>query len=175
MTRLGPLVAAVAVGALTVGCGSDDEVSQPGDRNPVEPPAFVGDVRDAVAAVEAELGSGQEFFEVTANAQFTNVFVALEDATVVVPYLYVDGELQPPAPEQTGAEGNTFRAEDIRFEDELLLSGVSAELPDTSVDALSVYGDGVGAIYVLGASSEVGGLLDIVVGPTGAILSVDPL
>ncbi len=175
MTRLGSVLAALTVGVLAVACGSDGDVSEPGERDPIEPPGFVADVRDAVAAVEAELGSGQEFFEVTANEQFTNVFVAIDGGTVAVPYLYVDGELQPPAPERAGAEGNTFRAEDIRFDDELLLAGVSAELPETSVDALSVYGDGVGAIYVLGASSEVGGQLDIVVGPTGAILSVDPL
>ena len=52
---------------------------------------------------------------------------------------------------------------------------MSADLPELSVDAISVYGDGVGATYVLAATSEVGGFLDIVVGPQGQVFSVDPI
>lgn len=171
------VVSVVSV-ALLAACGGSDgdgDDSGPTERVPVEAPDFVLAVSDAIEAVEAELGEGQEYFEVTANSQFANVFVAAEDATVAVPYLFVDGELQPPAPAQSGAAGNTFTAADVDFEPDLVLSGVSADLPNTSIDALSVYGDGVGAIYVLGATSEVGGQLDIVVSSTGAIISVDPI
>lgn len=173
-----PVVALVSAVAIAVAaCGSDAESDDvvPGVRDPVEPPAFVGDVREAMAAIEAELGDDTEYFEVTANAQFTNVFVAIEDATAAIPYLYVDGELQPPAPVEQGAAGNTFRSDDVVFEDDMVLSGVANDLPETAIEAISVYGDGVGAIYVLGATSSVGGQLDIVVGPTGAIIAVDPL
>lgn len=161
-----------------VACGGDDDGSvdsSTGERSPVEPPAFVADIGDAIAAVEAELGVGQSFFEVTANDQFTNVFVAVDDGTTAVPYLFVDGELQPPAPAQPGAEGRTFAAGDVGFDPTMILSGVAADLPETSVDALSVYGDGVGAVYVLGVTSSAGGELDIVVTSDGVIVSVDPL
>ena len=87
----------------------------------------------------------------------------------------VDGELEPPAPKQTGAEGRTFGRDDVDFDPELVTTNVSADLPELSIDAISVYGDGVGATYVLAATSEVGGFLDIVVGPQGQVFSVDPI
>lgn len=150
------------------GGGSDDAPD-------VSAPAYVLDVRTAVDAVESELGGPQEFFEVTSNAQFTNVFVAVDDGAAAVPYAYVDGELQPPAPQQGGASGETFVADDIDFVEDRILSGVTADLPESDIDAISVYGDGSGATYVLAASSSAGGFLDIVVGADGTIFSVDPV
>ena len=161
--------------ALASGCtGSDDDGATDVDSS-VDAPDFVTDVRAAIAAVEEELGEGQEFFEVTSNEQFVNVFVAVDDGTAAVPYLFVDGELEAPAPRRDGAEGFTFTADDVLFDAGAVLSGVDEELPTTSIDALSVYGDGVGAIYVLAGSSEVGGFLDIQVSPAGDIISVDPV
>ena len=176
--------AAVTVAALlasVAACSNDDapgpDAAPEGStaREPVDAPDFVLAVYDAIAALESQLGEEQEFFEVTANAQFTNVFVATDEGTVAVPYLYVDGELQPPAPGQEGASGDTFTAADVDFEPNMILSGVAADLPDTTIDALSVYGDGVGTVYVLGATSKVGGQLDIRVTASGAIVSVDPI
>jgi hypothetical protein len=137
---------------------------------------FVGDIRSAVAAVEAEMGEGQDFFEVTATPQLTNVFVAIEDATAAVPYLFVDGELQPPAPTLTGAAGFTFTADAIDFDEDSILDAVAAELPDASIESLSVEGGDDGTVrYVVSVRSEVGGLLDVTVGPDGAVLAVDAL
>jgi len=178
------VVIGVALIMAVGGCGGSDSSSD--DTPPTiddaravetlaEPPAFVYDVRTAIDAVEAELGSGQQFFEVTANAQFTNVFVAVDDATAAVAYVYVDGALEPPTPKQTGAEGRTFGRDDVDFDPELVVAGVSSDLPELSVDAISVYGDGVGATYVLAATSQAGGFLDIVVGPQGQVFSVDPI
>ena len=141
-------------------------------------PDFVMNVFDAIDAVEDELaqpvGGDVQYFEITSNAQFTNVFVAVDDATAAVAYVYVDGMLQDPAPKQP-AEGRTFGRSDVQFDPNLVLSNVSAELPDSTVDAISVYGTGAGAAYVLAASSSVGGFLDIEVGPTGQIFAVDPV
>jgi hypothetical protein len=142
---------------------------------PVEAPAFVEDVLAAATAVEAELSGPQQYFEITSNAQFTNVFVAVDDATAAVAYAYIDGELQPPAPKQEGASGNTFVLADIAFDPKLVAGGVAVELPESEVDALSVYGDGVAATYVLAVTSPSGGFLDIIVGPDGQVFSVDPV
>lgn len=169
-----------------VACGGSDgakpanapDSAVPPASTPVEvgeTPAFVTDVVAAIDAVEAQVGAGQEFFEVTANDQFTNVFLAVDDGTAAVAYAFVDGELQPPAPKQTGAEGNTFVRDDVDFDPEAITAGVRTELPDSVVDAISVYGDGVGATYVVAVTSPSGGFLDVVVGPDGQVFSVDPL
>jgi hypothetical protein len=166
----------VVVVAAVAACGSGDDDGTSGTAPPATgPAAFVVDVLAAIEAVETELGGPQEFFEITASAQLTNVFVAVDGATAAVPYLYVDGELEVPGPVQEGATGSTFTAEDVDFDPAAITSGVAAELPETSIDALSVYGDGTGAVYVLAATSEAGGLLDIVVTGDGAVVSVDPL
>ena len=151
-------------------CGGDGDTD-----DGVEPPSFVLDVEAAIEAVETELGGPQEFFEVTANPQFTNIFVAVDDGTAAVGYLYADGELQPPSPKQTGATGRTFTAADVDFEPGQVLTGVTTDLPNATVDAISVYGDGIAAVYVLGVTSERGGALDIEVGPNGDVRSVDPV
>lgn len=179
----------VVVAALVACSGSDDaaqstvppEPDESSEADVVRTPApdvpapqFVRDVRIAIDAVEDELGGPQEFFEVTSNSQFTNVFVAVDDATAALPYVYIDGELQPSGPKKTGAAGATFTSADVEFVDDRILSTVTADLPESGIDAISVYGDGFGAVYVLGATSRAGGVLDIVVGPDGTIFSVDP-
>ena len=160
--------------AVLIGCSSGTPATD-GPTGSDEVPALIADVGAAIAAVDDELGGPQEYFEVTSNGRFVNVFVAIDDATVAVPYVYLAGELQPPGPAQEGAEGRTFEASDLDFDPTRILSRVSSELPSTSIEAISVYGDGIGATYVLAGRSEVGGLLDIVVGPEGQILSVDPI
>ena len=98
LRRVGVLVGLLLLAA----CGGDGEGSANDTRASVsEAPAsgdlgWAGDVYLAVEAVEDELGEGQEYFEVTATAQVTNVFVAVDDATAAIPYAYVDGELADP-------------------------------------------------------------------------------
>lgn len=179
---MGILVSGLLV-VVSTGCGSDSgsSVGTAGTDDsalevPPDAPPVVAGVFPAVEAVEAELGEGQEFFEVTSTAAgFVNVFVATDDGTAAVPYLYLDGELQPPAPAQQGASGNTFVVDDIAFDPDTVLDRLGEELPNTTVESFSVYGDGFGAVYVIAGRSEAGGLLDIVVTSDGAIVSVDPI
>jgi hypothetical protein len=162
------MVVALLVAATVVGCGGDDD--QTVDDS------FVADIRPAIEAVEAELGAGQQYFEVTANELVTNLFVAVDDATAAVPYVFLDGELQPPAPTLTGASGFTFSADAVDFDDETILDAVSDELPESTIEAFSIEGGADGAVrYVVSTRSPEGGRLDVTVARDGTVVAVDPL
>lgn len=166
--------AAVAAGLLTLvgaSCGGGD-----GASDPVVDDSFVSDIRPALEAIEAELGAGQVFFEITASQQVTNLFVAVDDATAAVPYVFIDGELQSPAPKLTGASGFTFSADAVDFDEGVILDAVSDELPDSTIEALSIEGGDSGAVrYVVATLSPEGGRLDVTVASDGAVLEVDPV
>jgi hypothetical protein len=162
------VVTALLIAATAVGCGGDDDTGATD--------ALVADIRPAIEAVEAELGEGQQFFEVTANELVTNLFVAVDDATAAVPYVFLDGELQPPAPKLTGASGFTFDADAVDFDEETILDAVSEELPESTIEAFSIEGGAGGVVrYVVSTRSPEGGLLDVTVAPDGTVLEVDPL
>lgn len=149
-----------------VGCGGSG----------VDDAGFLGDVGEAVAAVESERGGPQEYFEVTANRQLTNVFVAVDGGTAAVPYVYLDGELQAPGPLLEGASGHTFFADDIAFDPDVIFGSVEAELPDATIDAFSIEGGEIGSVrYVISVRSAQGGGLDVTVAPDGTVLAVDPV
>lgn len=160
----------LTVTALVVGvgaCAGDDSDSDGG---------FVRGIEAAIDAVEADRGTGQQYFEVTANQQLTNVFVAVDEATAAVPYVYLDGELQPPAPQLDGASGFTFTADAVDFDADAILSQVAAEVPDATVESLSVEGGEGGTVrFVVAVRSPAGGELDVTVAPDGAVLAVDPV
>ena len=159
-----PVLVVAALAVVACGGESDDDV-----------PSLGADVLAAVAAVEAERGEGQEYFEVTAATLVTNVFVAVDDATAVVPYAFVDGELLPAEPRVDGAGGFTFTAEAIDLDPDAVLSELTAELPEATIEALSVEGGDGGVVrYLALVRSDAGGLLDVTLGPDGTVLAVDP-
>ncbi len=169
MTRRSLLLAASLVVVAACSGGSDEATS--GGRG-----SFVSDIAAAAAAVDAALGGPQEFFEITATPQLTNVFVAIDGGTAAVPYIYLDGELQAPAPRIDGAAGQTFKADAIDFDEATVLDGVENDLPNATIDAFSVEGGPGGFVrFVVSARSEQGGVLDIVVAPSGAVIEVNLL
>lgn len=155
---------------VAAGCSGSDGGGGPGSGATTN--ILVGDIRIAAAAVEAELGGPQEFFEITATPQLTNVFVAVDNATAAVPYVFFDGELQAPAPRLEGT-GQTFTLEGITFDEQTILERVVDELPTATLDALTVEGGPGGLVrYVVSARSAQGGALDIVLAPSGAVVEV---
>jgi|TARA_B110000240_G_scaffold168120_1_gene190346 hypothetical protein len=169
VTRRSLLLAASLVVVAACSGGSDEATS--GGRD-----SFVSDIAAAAAAVDAALGGPQEFFEITATPQLTNVFVAIDGGTAAVPYIYLDGELQAPAPRIDGAAGQTFKADAIDFDEATVLDGVENDLPNATIDAFSVEGGPGGFVrFVVSARSEQGGVLDIVVAPSGAVIEVNLL
>lgn len=163
----------LALAVLVAACGGGDG-SGGGDSD------WVGDVEAAIRAVDDELGGEQEYFEVTATPQLTNVFVAVDDGTAAVPYVFVDGQLEEPAPVLEGASGFTFTGDDVDIDEATVLSEVRSQVEEATIVALSVEGgstdDGGSAVrYVVSARSGRGGFLDVTVAGDGRVLAVDPL
>ena len=81
-------------------------------------------IEPAIAALEAQLGLPQQYFEINATAHLVNLFVALNDGTLVQNWLYFDGELtsKPAQP----AQGHTFSADTVTFDPDTVLAPDSA-------------------------------------------------
>jgi len=187
--RLMVLVSLVAVAAGLVGCSDDDDgvvPSSPADTTvallPTECPAAgdqplaVDQIAPAIAAVEAELGGPQEYFEVNAADVVVNLFVAgtaADGSSTVTPYAFSRGELtaQPASP----ADGNRFAADAVRIDPQRVLSCLVEQLPSSVLTAFVVEGGPNGMVrYSVVVASEQGGQLVVEVSGSGQVLSVDP-
>ena len=147
-----------------------------GDGDPAPPVALplVAEIEPAITAVEAELGAPQQYFEINATPQLVNLIVATDGAAKATTYLYLDGELQPPAPPQD-AQGATFAAEAVDFDPDTVFATLAAELDQPAVSSFVVVGGPGGAVqYSAFVASEAGGVLHVILGPDGAVLGVDP-
>ena len=128
----------------------------------------------AIAALEAQLGTPQEYFEINATARLINLFVALNNGAVAQPWLYLEGTLS--STEGVPADGGTFPSSAADFDPEVILSTVLTELPGISIESFYIHGDGQGNIlYGVLAISDKGGGLDVVLGADGSVKSVDPV
>ena len=153
---------------MLVGCGGD------GDDPPGGLP-IVAEIAPAIAAVEAELGGPQDYFEINATTQLVNLFVATDDRSTATAYVYLGGELQPPAPPQDVASGGTFIAEALDLDPDVILTGIAEELDDPDVTQFVIVGGPGGAVqYSAFVVSSEGGILDVLLGADGAVLGVTP-
>ena len=128
----------------------------------------------AIAALQAQLGGPQAYFEINATARLVNMFVALNNGAVAQPWLYLDGKLTSTAGQ--AASGGTFVASAMDFDPDVILSTLLTELPGVSIDSFYIHGDGQGnVLYGVLATSVKGGGLDVVLGADGSVKSVDPV
>ena len=131
-------------------------------------------IREAVTALETQLGGPQDYFEINATSSVVNLFVALNNGAIAQPWVYLDGELS--STEGQPADGNTFRADALTFDSDTLLTKVAEQLPKAALDAVEILGGPNGAVqYTVIVTSTNGGQLLVVVGPDGAVISVDPV
>ena len=100
------------------------------------------------------------------------MFVATDGGATATAYVYLDGELQPPAPPRDVAGGETFRADALDFDPDVIFTGIADELDDPTVTQFVVVGGPGGAVqYSAFVASSAGGVLDVLLGPDGAVLS----
>jgi hypothetical protein len=173
---------AVVVGITLLGACSDDPVASSDTvvvSTTVALPAadelpLLDEIGPAVAALEAQLGGPQDYFEINATARLVNLFVALNNGAVAQPWLYLEGTLT--SAEGQAAGGGTFVAASMDFDPDVILSQVLTELPGISIESFYVHGDGEGnVLYGVLATSDKGGGLDVVLGADGSVKSVDPV
>lgn len=179
MRRL--LVGALGALLLTAGCSGDD--STPDDTiapttTPGSAPTPVADelaldlVAPAVAALEAQLGGPQRYFEINVQGAVVNLFVAVDDATAAQPWAYIDGALSSVAAQP--AQGQTFPASSVQFDPDTLLDQVTSELPEAVARALEIVGGPDDAVqYTAVMISSGGSQILVQLAPDGTVLGVD--
>ncbi len=157
-----PLVVSLLVGLGVFGaCGGDEPAPAP----------VVGLIDAAVAEVEAHYGAPQEYFEISATLDQVSVIVAVADGTAAEQgYLGADGGFT--APEPVGpASGATFRAEAVTFDPDRIFDGLRDELDDPVIVDFAIQGGAGGTvIYDVSVASEAGGVLLVLLSPSGEIL-----
>lgn len=177
-------VSSAVVAALALLGACSDDPASPSDSVAVSTGAaaipsadelpLLDQIAPAVAALEAQLGGPQQYFEINATARLVNLFVALNNGAVAQPWLYLEGTLT--STEGQAASGGTFGSSAVDFDPDLILSTVLTELPGISVESFYIHGDGLGnVLYGVLATSDKGGGLDVVLGTDGSVKSVDPV
>src|SRR3954469_4421804 len=136
-SRLARFAALVAcAGAVMSACSSSDATS-PSTNAPTttaapipagQAPVLLEQIRPAVAALEAQLGGPQRYFEINATPTLVNLFVASADQTQAIAYVYQAKALQPPADAQP-ASGPTFTAGEMTFDETKVMALTVAQLP----------------------------------------------
>ncbi len=140
-----------------------------------EAPVLLEQIRPAVAALEAQLGGPQQYFEINATPTLVNLFVATDNGTQAVSYVYEAKVLQPPAEAQQ-ASGPTFTAAEMTFDEARVMALTVAQLPTSTFLRFAVTGAASGGVsYKIVTQSELGTEFNVLVGPTGNVVGTDQL
>ena len=175
--------AARVVGALVVvsaaaGCSSDGPVTTTttvslatADCAASPPKLRVDLIEQAIASVEAQLGGTQQYFEINATDLLVNLFVAVDDATMVKPFVFLQGELN--STDSEPANGPTFTASSVDIDPQTITSCIAEQLPDSTLVRFQMFVGATGSItYSVTVESSRGGQLGVTVDGRGHILSV---
>lgn len=157
--------------ASVVGSGTASGAS--GTAPAADEPPRVDLIAPAVAALEAQLGGPQDYFEINATSKLVNLIIALNGGTLAQTWLYLDGQLtsRPAEP----AQGHTFAASALNFDPSTILAQVRRDLPNSSIDLFFVQGAADGSVRSTAVvTSSEGGQLQVILDPTGKVLEVDP-
>ena len=170
-------IVAVTVCLALGGC-SDDDASTDATASTVAISdaalPIVEQIDDAIAALEAEVGAPQEYFEINATPLLVNLFVAAELGTAVQAWVYLDGALT--SEESQPAQGGTFRRANLDFDSATIFLHVQSELPGAAVESFYILGNGEGAVqYGALLTTEQGGAIDVQLSSDGQIISSEPL
>lgn len=187
MTRWAGWFAGVLI-VVACGCSDDSPTTDPAattalpaaiDTAPTEcapatPELKVDQITDAIAAVEAERGGPQQYFEINATSLLVNLFVADTAAGNAVPYVYVGGALTHE--DGTPAQGGTFGAADLALDAQRVTSCVRDQLPDSTLAQFVVNGNGQGDVQLtVITTSAQGGQLVVTVTGDGLVLGADAI
>ncbi len=154
--------AVAAAGLLAVAaCGGDD----------ASPGPLVDQIDEAISAVEQHYGAPQQYFEVSANLEEVNVIVAVDGATAAEQGAFsADAGLTVPEPVGP-ANGSTFLSEAVTFDPDVIFDQLRDELDDPVIVDFAIRGTAGGSvIYDATVASDSGGVLLVLLGPTGQIL-----
>jgi len=160
MRRLMAAGALAAVALLVTGCGGDDPKSTSTVR--------LGQIRSAIAAVEAQAGGPQTYSEVNATESEVNVFVVKDGQDFA--YVVTGGSIEPP-PASEAYTGPTFTAEQVAFVPGVL-DVIEENLPGSKVVAFSITPKAAGGVDYIATVRATGGELRVLLDANGAVLSV---
>lgn len=164
----------VGASPVLVGCGAgavdvEEDAKCPDGRLP-EP--LVGDIDDAIKAVEAWYGAPQDYFEISANLQQVSVIVASGEGTAEQAFL-VAGEFVEPAPIGEAEENSqTFIASQVDFDPDTIFHDISNQLDCPVLIDFAITGSTSGVLYDTTVASSEGGVLLILLGPDGEVKAV---
>lgn len=165
------LAGLVLTGVAGAGCGGSGDGGSDSRGGPA-----VSEIEPAIEEVERSLGGAQEYFEINADERLVNLFVATDGGATVTPHLYLDGEIQPPAPARSVETGTTFTADELEFDADAVLEQVDDQLPDATLTTfVIVAGPDARVRYEVLARSPRGGTLAVQVSGTGEVIGVEPL
>ena len=157
--------------------GAADAVTTTAAPIPIgKAPVLLDKIRPAVVALEARLGGPQQYFEINATVTLVNLFVATDNATMAVAYVYdADGTLEPPAAPLV-ASGATFAAKAMTFDETRVMALTVSQLPTSTFLRFAVTGAANGGVaYHITATSELSTEFQVTVGPQGNVLGTDQL
>ncbi len=147
-------------------------VDKPDDDTDVPQP-LVGDIDEAIEAVEDWYGAPQDYFEISATLQQVSIIVAVGDHSTTEQAFFVDGALVEPASSQGYAAGDpTFIAADVDFNPDTIFDEISTKLDSPVLIDFAITGSPDGVIYDATVASDEGGVLLVLLGPDGEVLGV---